>query len=72
MVAGTSLGLLGFPPVLSAAIFGTITFVMSLIGLFLGKGAARFIRIRSDVLAGIGLLIVAVMLALGFPDLGSN
>ena len=72
MVAGAGLGLLGFPPVFSAAVFGMTTFLMSLLGLFLGKGAARFIRIRSDVLAGIGLLIVAVMLALGFPDLGSS
>ncbi|HXX78877.1 MAG TPA: manganese efflux pump, partial [Ktedonobacteraceae bacterium] len=69
MVAGTGLGLLDFPPVFSAAVFGTITFLMSYVGLYLGKGAARFIPIRSDLLTGMGLLIVAVMLALGFPHL---
>jgi putative Mn2+ efflux pump MntP len=65
MIAGTGLGLLGFPPVFSAAIFGAITALMSFVGLQLGRGAARFIPIRSDLLTGIGLLIVAVMLALG-------
>ena len=66
MVAGTGLGLLGFPPVFSAAVFGTITALMSFVGLQLGRVAARFIPIRSDLLTGIGLLIVAVVLALGY------
>jgi putative Mn2+ efflux pump MntP len=66
MVAGTGLGLLGFPPVFSAAVFGTITALMSFVGLQLGRVAARFIPIRSDLLTGIGLLIVAVVLVLGY------
>ncbi|GHO96451.1 hypothetical protein KSF_064990 [Reticulibacter mediterranei] len=66
MVAGTGLGLLGFPTVLSAAVFGTITALMSFVGLQLGRVAARFIPIRSDLLTGIGLLIVAVVLVLGY------
>jgi putative Mn2+ efflux pump MntP len=66
MVAGTGLGLLGFPPVFSAAVLGTITVLMSFIGLQIGRVAARFILIRSDLLTGIGLLIVAVVLALGY------
>jgi putative Mn2+ efflux pump MntP len=66
MVAGTGLGLLGFPPVFSAVVFGIITTLMSLVGLQLGRVAARIIPIRSDLLTGIGLLIVAVMLTLGY------
>jgi putative Mn2+ efflux pump MntP len=66
MVAGTGLGLLGFPPVFSAVVFGIITALMSLVGLQLGRVAARIIPIRSDLLTGIGLLIVAVMLTLGY------
>ncbi len=66
MVAGTGLGLLGFPPVFSAAVLGAITVLMSFVGLQLGRVAARFIPIRSDLLTGIGLLIVAVVLALGY------
>ncbi|HEU0028659.1 MAG TPA: manganese efflux pump [Ktedonobacterales bacterium] len=65
MVAGASLGLLGFPPLFSATVFGVITALMSFIGLQLGRVVARFIPIRSDLLTGIGLLIVAAMLALG-------
>lgn len=66
MVGGTGLGLLGFPPVFSAAVFGAITALMSFVGLQLGRAAARFIPIRSDLLTGIGLLIVATVLALGY------
>jgi manganese efflux pump family protein len=65
MIAGTGLGLLGFPPVFSAAVFGAITALTSFVGLQLGRVAARFIPIRSDLLTGIGLLIVAAVLALG-------
>lgn len=64
LLAGTSLGLLGFSPVLSAAIFGAITACMSFVGLYLGRVAGRLIRIRADLLAGIALVIMAVVLAL--------
>src|SRR5919107_5660872 len=66
MVAGTGLGLLGFSPVFSAAVFGTITAVMTFVGLQLGGVAARIIPIRSDLLSGVGLLIVAIVLFLGY------
>jgi putative Mn2+ efflux pump MntP len=64
LLAGTSLGLLGFSPVLSAVIFAAITTLMSFVGLYLGRAAARLIRIRSDLLSGIALVIMAVVLAL--------
>jgi putative Mn2+ efflux pump MntP len=64
LLAGTSLGLLGFSPLLSAGIFAAITFLMSLAGLCLGRVAAHLIRIRSDLLSGIVLVIMAVVLAL--------
>lgn len=63
LLAGTSLGLLGFPPVLSAAIFAAITAVMSFAGLYLGRATGRLIRIRADLLSGIALVIMAVVLA---------
>ena len=66
MVAGTGLGLLGFSPMLSAAVFGTITALMTFVGLQLGGVAARFIPIRSDLLSGVGLSIMAVVLVLGY------
>jgi putative Mn2+ efflux pump MntP len=45
-------------------IFAAITTLMSFVGLHLGRAAARLIRIRSDLLSGIALVIMAVVLAL--------
>src|SRR5215212_11703005 len=53
VLAGASLGLLGFSPWLVAPVFGAITALMVLIGLQLGRAAARVIRIRSDLVAGV-------------------
>ena len=66
LLAGTGLGMLGFPPVFTAAVFGTMTALMTLVGLQLGGVVARFIPIRSDLLSGAGLSIMAVVLALGY------
>jgi putative Mn2+ efflux pump MntP len=65
VVAGTSLGLLGFSPWLAAPVFGAITALMSFAGLQLGRAVARFIRIRSDVLTGAALVVMATVLGLG-------
>ena len=65
VVAGTSLGLLGFSPWLAAPIFGTITAVMALIGLQLGRLVSSFLRIRSDLLTGVALVVMAVALGPG-------
>ena len=63
LLAGTSLGLLGFSPVFSATILAAITALMSFVGLCLGRVIGRLIRIRSDLLSGIALVIMAVVLA---------
>jgi putative Mn2+ efflux pump MntP len=65
VVAGTSLGLLGFSPWLAAPLFGAITALMSFAALQLGRAVARFIRIRSDVLTGAALVVMATVLGLG-------
>ena len=62
VLAGTSLGLLGFSPWIAAPVFGAITAVMALIGLQLGRAAAGFIRIRSDLLTGVALVVMATVL----------
>ena len=62
VLAGTSLGLLGFSPWLAAPLFGLITALMALIGLQLGRAAAGFIRIRSDLLTGVALVVMATVL----------
>ena len=66
LFAGASLGMLGFPPVVSAAVFGVVTAVMSLVGLRVGRAAARLVRIRPDLLSGVTLIIAAVALPLVF------
>ena len=66
LLAGASLGILGFSPWFSAALFGAMTAVLSLIGLQLGRAAARLIRIRSDLLSGVTLIIAAASLPLVF------
>ena len=66
IVAGTSLGLLGFSPWLPALIFGVTTAVMSLIGLVLGRLAFRLvssrINIRYEIVTGVALIVEAVVL----------
>ena len=62
IVAGTSLGLLGFSPWLVAPIFGVITALMVLVGLQLGRAAAHVIRIRPDLLTGVALVVMATVL----------
>ena len=62
VVAGTSLGLLGFSPWLAAPVFGAITAVMALVGLQLGRAAAHVIRIRPDLVTGVALVVMATVL----------
>ena len=66
LFAGASLGLLGFSPWFSALVFGLMTVVLSFAGLQLGRTAARYIRIRTDLLAGVTLIIAAIVLPIAF------
>ncbi|MGV9249923.1 manganese efflux pump MntP [Streptomyces sp. NPDC003697] len=66
LFAGASLGLLGVSPWFSAALFGVMTAALSLVGLQLGRAAARLVRIRSDLLSGVTLIIAAAALPLWF------
>jgi manganese efflux pump family protein len=66
LLTGTSLGLLGFSPWISAAVFGITTALMSFVGLQMGRAAARVIRIRSDLLSGVMLIIAAIVLPIAF------
>jgi putative Mn2+ efflux pump MntP len=62
------LGLLGFAPWISATVFGLTTVVMSLVGLHVGRVAARLIRIRSDLLSGVALIVAAIVLPIAFGN----
>jgi putative Mn2+ efflux pump MntP len=65
VVAGTSLGLLGVSPWLASPLFGGITAVMTFVGLEIGRAAAHVIRIRSDLLTGVALIVMATVLGMG-------
>jgi manganese efflux pump family protein len=66
VIAGTGLGLLGLSPLVPATLFGTITFIMTLVGLQLGRMLSRFvpIRIRCDLLVGVALVMEALVFGL--------
>ncbi len=66
VIAGTGLGLLGLSPLVPAILFGVITALMTLVGLYLGRIVSRFIRIRLrwDLVVGAVLIIEALMLGL--------
>ncbi len=66
LLAGAGLGLVGVSPAVPAVIFGSVTAVMSLAGLLLGRLAARTIPIRADLLSGVSLVSAAVVLPLVF------
>jgi putative Mn2+ efflux pump MntP len=61
IVAGTSLGLLGYSLWLAPLVFGLTTAVVAFAGLRVGRAAASFIRIRPDLVTGVALLIMAVV-----------
>jgi manganese efflux pump family protein len=65
VVAGTSLGLLGYSPWLAPPLFGAITALMTFAGLQLGRAAAHLLRVRADLLTGMALLFMAVLAGLG-------
>lgn len=66
VIAGTGLGMLGLSPLVPAALFGAITFLMTLIGLQLGRVLSHFIPIRPrwDVVVGAALIIEGIVFGL--------
>jgi len=60
MAAGFSLMLLPFNPLLSCAIIGLTTFIMSLIGFFIGKVTGTWLENKAEIVGGV------VLVAIGF------
>ncbi|MFE5572089.1 MULTISPECIES: manganese efflux pump MntP [Amycolatopsis] len=65
-IAGAGLGIAGFSLVVPMLTFGAMTVVMSFAGLYVGRMAARVVRIRADLFSGISLLSAAILLPLVF------
>jgi putative Mn2+ efflux pump MntP len=63
-IAGLSLGILKLPLLISTTIIGTITFILSLIGVYLGKFIGMIIGRWSEVLGGIILITIGLKLLL--------
>jgi len=60
LIAGTTLGMIGFPILLSGTIIGVMSSLFSLAGLLLGKSAVNLLRIRADLIGGVVLIFIAL------------
>jgi putative Mn2+ efflux pump MntP len=64
LIAGASLGMVGFPLLLSVAVIGSMSALMSLAGLRLGRVAVNILRLNTELLGGVVLVFIALALAL--------
>ncbi len=64
LIAGASLGLVGFPLLLWVAVIGSMSALMALAGLRLGSLAVNFLRINTELLGGVALVCIGLALAL--------
>lgn len=62
LLAGATLGIVGISLVIPVVTFGAMTAIMTLAGLVVGRFAAKAIKIRSDLVGGISLLLAAVLI----------
>lgn len=64
LIAGASLGITGFPLLISVVVIGAMSGLMSLAGLLLGTVAAKYLRLKTDLIGGVALICIAVALAI--------
>lgn len=62
LVAGTSLGMVGFPIVISVTIIGAMSALLSLAGLWLGRTAVKLVPVKVELIGGVVLICIAVSL----------
>lgn len=60
LIAGTTLGMIGFPILLSVTIIGVMSSLLSLAGLLLGQTAVNLLRFRADLIGGVVLIFIAI------------
>ena len=63
-LAGTGLGMLGLPILLSAIVIGLMSGMMCILGLFVGRALAGYFSSRAELLSGVLLLVLAVALVI--------
>lgn len=64
MAAGFSLMLLPVHPLMACAIIGCITFMLSIIGFFLGRFTGTWLEGKAEVFGGIVLIVIGLKIAL--------
>ncbi len=60
LVAGTTLGMIGFPMLMSVAIIGAMSALLSFAGLRLGRTAVNVLSIRGELISGVVLIFIAL------------
>ena len=60
LVAGTTLGMVGFPTLLSVVIIGAMSSLLSFAGLRLAKTAMNLVPSRTELIGGVVLIVVAL------------
>jgi putative Mn2+ efflux pump MntP len=63
LLAGAGLGVIGYSAVTVALVAGSVTTVMSLAGLTIGKFAANKVPIRTDLFGGVVIMALACFMA---------
>jgi putative Mn2+ efflux pump MntP len=64
LVAGASLGMIGFPLLLSVVVIGAMSALMSLAGLWIGSMAVTYLKLKSELLGGVALVLIGITLAI--------
>lgn len=60
LIAGTTLGMIGFPILLSVTIIGAMSSFFAFAGLRLGHTTVNLVRIRADLIGGVVLVVIAL------------
>lgn len=60
LVAGTTLGMVGFPIAISVTIIGAMSALLSLAGLWLGRAAVRLLPVKIELIGGVVLIFIAL------------
>lgn len=60
LVAGTTLGMIGFPVLLSVVVIGAMSALLSFAGLQLGRTASSLLKIRGELIGGVVLIFIAL------------
>jgi len=64
MAAGFSLMLLPIHPLMACALIGCITFILSIVGFFLGRYSGTWLESKAEIFGGVVLIAIGLKIAL--------